>query len=458
MAPGAQSGMGKWIALFVVVLAASLAAVLGIRPLAYSQGWLTNGGQSSLSPSALETYRVPTPTPSPITTEPARVPTAEGLGAALRAVTADTDADLTAWVADLRTGEVLFEQGAWTPVVPASGIKVLTATALLASVASDQSVTTSVVLNDAGLVVLVGGGDPSLRSEPDPAAYPAAVSTRALAQQTADALRAKGVTSVSVGFDDDLFVGPSWHPAWPMADELYVGDVSALMVNGGSLGEAGFSHTPAEDAARVFAGQLREAGITVDAEVGRVDGQGATLASAESPTMSVLVIDALLRSDNTATEVLARHLAIAVGQPASFDGVSAAMRSTLERLGLPVDGTVFADASGMASTNRVTAGLLGQTIVKDANHVTLSRIVDGLPVGGASGTLRSRYGRDDARAGRGWVHAKTGTLAGVGSLTGYAQTADGALIAFSFVLNDGSDAGLRPYLDRLTATIAACGC
>jgi serine-type D-Ala-D-Ala carboxypeptidase/endopeptidase (penicillin-binding protein 4) len=57
---------------------------------------------------------------------------------------------------------------------------------------------------------------------------------------------------------------------------------------------------------------------------------------------------------------------------------------------------------------------------------------DALPIGGADGTLKNRL-KNSAAAGN--VHAKTGTLDQVSSLSGYVTTAAGEKLAFSVLTN-----------------------
>jgi D-alanyl-D-alanine carboxypeptidase/D-alanyl-D-alanine-endopeptidase (penicillin-binding protein 4) len=56
-----------------------------------------------------------------------------------------------------------------------------------------------------------------------------------------------------------------------------------------------------------------------------------------------------------------------------------------------------------------------------------------LPIAGKDGTLRNRMRGTKAE---GNVHAKTGTLASVRSLSGYLRTADGERLGFSIIANN----------------------
>ncbi len=70
------------------------------------------------------------------------------------------------------------------------------------------------------------------------------------------------------------------------------------------------------------------------------------------------------------------------------------------------------------------------------------------------GTLRSRM-RGTVAAGH--VHAKTGSLTGVSSLSGYVTTADGQLWVFSMVTNNAIGVNLKALEDTVAVRLAQEG-
>ena len=61
--------------------------------------------------------------------------------------------------------------------------------------------------------------------------------------------------------------------------------------------------------------------------------------------------------------------------------------------------------------------------------------------------------------GRGVVRAKTGTIRGVNTLTGYVVTEDGHPLAFALMTSGGAgQTSARLWLDRASAALASCGC
>ncbi len=376
-----------------------------------------------------------------------------------------------AHVIDVATGEVLYD-AADDPTVPASTMKLVTAVSVLDALGPDTRLRTRVAVVDPDAatprVVIVGAGDPSLRSTgakvggAGTSLTPA--SLQELAASTARALALRGITRVRVRYDASLFTGPAEHPTWagsfPAAG--VVAPVSALVVDQGRRTPGGVSRVadPAAQAGQEFAEQLAAAGVTVRGELKELatPDDAATLAHVESPSVGVLVERMLAASDNDYAEILGRLGAAASGGPASFAGVAARAAQVLAELGVDDAGARFADASGLSRGNRLAPSTLTDLLAVTAQGY--GSIHSGLPVAGATGSLAARFRTTDQQPARGVVRAKTGTLTGVGSLAGYVSRPDGRLLAFGFV--DGSTPGgalaARAAFDRAAAALVTCDC
>ncbi len=97
-------------------------------------------------------------------------------------------------------------------------------------------------------------------------------------------------------------------------------------------------------------------------------------------------------------------------------------------------------------------------LAASADHPELRPVVTGLPVAGFDGSLLQRF---DRSRGRGWVHAKTGTLTGTSALAGLVTDARGRALVFAFVSNRIPLIGTldaRAALDRLATALADCPC
>ncbi len=288
-----------------------------------------------------------------------------------------------------------------------------------------------------------------------------------LAQQTAAALKATGTGSVKLNFDTSLYSGPVLHP---QNDSANIAAVTPLMVDEGRIDPRDQGDSPARvsdpagQAADVFTALLQAQGITVQGrpKPGTAAPGAKLLGKVESPTMARLVDRLLTTSDNTLAEAVARQAAVAAHQPASFDGAVTAVTQELGRLGLPMNGVVLHDGSGLHSGNLIPPLVLAKVLALAGSpqHPELRPVLTGLPIAGFTGTLLSRFGpTSGAQSATGIVRAKTGTLSGVNTLAGTLVDADGRVLVFALMTRTtAAPTDAKPAMDRIVSHIAACGC
>lgn len=458
------SALGLTLAILLVV---TVAGWFGGPKVLYALALWSDSGSPTIDPGLYAPPPVPTPRPVPPTpvaaaaTVQGKLPDGATLLARLNAVDRSKVPRPGLAVVDPLTATSITGQSADALFTPASTLKLLTSAAALAAFGPDHRFTTRVVAGTGSQIVLVGGGDPYLRGAAT-TNYPARASIADLAEATATALKAAGRTSVTLAYDDSLFTGPGWNPAWPAT---YHGDAtptSALWVDEDVTG-ATHNQNPSGDAATAFVAQLSARGIAVTATAAGTAPSGATeIASVQSLPLDLIVEQLLLHSDNDATEVLFRQVAIAAGKSGSITDAQVAVPAKLAEIGLWRDGMKMDDGSGLSRGNLATPSVLALAIAKGFADVRYRSLVEGLPTAAADGTLHARF--DDLPtegAGRGAVRAKTGTLTGVHSLAGFTRTADGAVVAFAFIANDvPADGALaaRDWLERTSSVVAACGC
>lgn len=382
----------------------------------------------------------------------APAPTAQGVQKAL-APLIDTGRLGTAsiLVIDPAANATLLDHSASTPRTPASTTKLLTASAALHDLGASTKLATRVV-GAGNAITLVGGGDATLIVGHKPAG---AASLAQLATRTAKSL---GTTkSVTLTYDASLFRGSSIGPGWGTAI-LRTGEVapvSALMT----------AHTrasdPAKAAAKDFAKALAKRGVTVTSIApGTAAADAPELARVESPELSVLVQQMLTDSNNDLAESLGHLIGAKGGQP-TFAGGAAGTLSALKDMGLPTDGIVLKDASGLSHRNLIPAtvqlSILGDALT--SKRAELWPVTVGLPVAGLSGTLANRFTTAAAKPAIGYVRAKTGTLADVVALSGTVLDKDGRLLLFSVLANRvPSVAAARNAVDAIAGRLAKCGC
>ncbi|MBT8225114.1 MAG: D-alanyl-D-alanine carboxypeptidase/D-alanyl-D-alanine-endopeptidase [Dactylosporangium sp.] len=397
----------------------------------------------------------------------APVPTSAGVSAAVSplATAAGLGGHTAISIVDASTGQSLFSSKD-TASVPASTAKIVTAATVLAARGPAYQITTKVFAGTKpGEVVLVGAGDPTLAAGPD-GTYPGAARLDDLATQVRTALG--GVAPARVVYDSSLFTGDVYGPGWDsdIPTGGYGAAVTALAVDGARVnsqsknGAAQRYSKPDLAAAQAFAKALGLSGADVAA--GTAEQGARELGQVHSPPLARVVELMLSESDNVIAEALARQVAIARGQPVTFVGAAAAMKSVLGELGLPTDGYDLADGSGLSRDNRLTASLLTSILSTAASqdNARLHAIFSGLPVAGYSGTLDERYlTTATGRSAAGNVRAKTGTLTGVNAIAGIVVDADGRLLAFAMIADaTGDTTAAQQSLDRLVVAVAACGC
>jgi D-alanyl-D-alanine carboxypeptidase/D-alanyl-D-alanine-endopeptidase (penicillin-binding protein 4) len=218
------------------------------------------------------------------------------------------------------------------------------------------------------------------------------------------------------------------------------------------------SSDPAFAAATAFARLLTGQGVAVEGTPERVGAPSTAtpIAVVESRPLADIVEYVIASSDNDMAEILARHVAIGLGQPGSSDDAVRAIAQVLSGLGIDVSAMTILDGSGLARDNAVPARALAKvlTVAADPANAHLRAVITGLPVAAFNGTLRERV--EDAP---GQVRAKTGTLTGVHSLAGVITGDGGVAYAFALVSNDAGNAlQARAALDDVAAALAGCGC
>ncbi|MEW6652022.1 MAG: D-alanyl-D-alanine carboxypeptidase/D-alanyl-D-alanine-endopeptidase [Bacteroidota bacterium] len=108
------------------------------------------------------------------------------------------------------------------------------------------------------------------------------------------------------------------------------------------------------------------------------------------------------------------------------------------------------DGSGLSYYNLAASELFSKILVYmyEQETETFAAFFNSLPVGGVDGTLSNRYRNSPAK---GSVFAKTGTLSGVASLSGYINTKKGNWLAFSIIIQNyvGNASEARKIHDKI---------
>ncbi|OKH85067.1 D-alanyl-D-alanine carboxypeptidase [Mycobacterium sp. ST-F2] len=363
-------------------------------------------------------------------------------------------------VTDAITGAQLWALSENVPLQPASTNKTLTAAAALLTLDRNARLTTTVLSGDApGVVVLKGGGDPTLSAAPP--GTDTWYGDAARISDLADQVRKAGVTPRAVQVDVSLYSGPTMAPGWDVAD-IDGGDfapIQSVMIDAGRIQpttvESRRSTTPALDAGRALAMALKIDPANVTVRTTPATG-GQQLGAVQSPPLIERLREMMWASDNVMAESIGREVAAAVNLPQSFDGGVRGVLGQLSKAGLTTSGATLFDASGLSVNDRLTATVLDDVVNAAAGNSEprLRPLLDVLPIAGGSGTLWNRY-VDTPSAG--YLRAKTGSLTGTNALAGVVTDQSGRVLTFALISNNAGPEG-RTALDALAAAFRSCGC
>jgi len=198
---------------------------------------------------------------------------------------------------------------------------------------------------------------------------------------------------------------------------------------------------------RLLAALFAQVGIAWQGQVrtAPLPAEATELTVWESPALAVLVRDINKYSNNVMAQQVFLSLALAAGaQRATWAGAQQAVMQWLAAHDLAMPGLVLDNGCGLSRIARISANDLNALLRSAWHSPVMPEFVSSLPLAGEDGTLR-RHFRDPDTAGR--IHAKTGTLDGVLSLAGYAQTRAGRRYTFAALVNDARAGGAWPALE-----------
>jgi D-alanyl-D-alanine carboxypeptidase len=328
-------------------------------------------------------------------------------------------------VIDGSTGQVIYEKNGFSQRKPASVMKLLTSAAVVQKLELDSTFNTSININpDIKTVIIRGSFDPWISLDHKTARKMSRASLPFMGFETL-----KGVKA---------FNGGSLKNYKVIYSGLFSQDISNLKTFWAKRGfKPTFSAVTDEEAFMAL---------------------GQQIASENSPTVAALIDWILLWSDNVISERLARLSAKAAGYPMSSKGVDMVFREVLAGMQIDASKLVVADASGLSRKNKITAKLMAEFLYKIRQDERYSIIYSGLPIGGVSGTLRSRF-ITTAPSAVGLVRAKTGTLNGTATLAGYVESTDREYVFVTLAdeIPNGNTAlnRARDAIDRVLGRIAA---
>ncbi|MEY4276509.1 MAG: hypothetical protein RIS26_972 [Actinomycetota bacterium] len=403
---------------------------------------------------------------------------------------------LYAYAEDVTAGKVLVNVRSKQQTPSASVMKTVTAAAAIKYLVHPREVaqltpyvaSTKVytIPTEPGTLIIKGGGDHSLTRVGStsyttyylPGQHPAKL--RIIARNVLAALPAETLITKIV-LDDTIFQGPTWNPNW-YAYSRTSGDaapITGLMVDAGRVNPdltdkqySGVRVTdPTMQAGKFFQKWLGAQASGAKLVKGVTPATAVEVFSADSQPITNWIRHALKISDNTETEVIARHTELALRLPNHYSSVQRMGRRLFSSLGADYKKLIMKDASGLAQENRVTPLLLAQLMKAAADPTSdIGSLPSFMATSGDGGTLGGRFVAYNKTTKRyelvipnGSIRAKTGYIGGLYSLAGIITTPENHTIVFAiFARQDAArklyvGAGTKEAIDGIVEKLYLCG-
>jgi serine-type D-Ala-D-Ala carboxypeptidase/endopeptidase (penicillin-binding protein 4) len=378
------------------------------------------------------------------------------------------NASIGVYVKSMKYGDPLYSRNIHQPMTPASTMKIMTAEAALLYLGPDYRFSTQ-LLTDAksvsngvlqGNLYVVLSGDPSLNYDD--------------LYDLLESLRSQQIQAIAgnVYIDntayDQRFYGPGW--IWNDKKFCYGAPISASIINHNcppvkvmssnvskrkvnghssrvrrpSVWTVNKVVTDVPDYNRtLFKGLLNQMGVRVYGSVtfGSAPEKLSLVSAHSSKPLRELLTDMLKKSDNIIAGAVFKKIGQLYNrQPGSWENSSYAVSQILSnKASVNLSGMRILDGSGLSPDNLATPAQMMQVLDYAYHHNDISYdFISALPISGVDGTLKHRMGNITRK-----VRAKTGTISGVVSLTGYTVTADKEPVAFVIMINGYKGMGWR---------------
>ena len=196
---------------------------------------------------------------------------------------------------------------------------------------------------------------------------------------------------------------------------------------------------PALHAANLLAQLLKDRGIKTDGSIRAVHepDPGEAMRTVLAEHLSIPLKDSVKLvnkiSQNLHTEVLLRTAARQQGRWATPEDLQKFPEAFYAKAGIPEGDVIQTDGSGLSRHDLVTPRAFVAVLAYAQKQAWFPEFLASLPVAGADGTLNERM-KEPPLTGK--IHAKTGSVTHVRTLSGYAETPGGRKLIFSFLSNN----------------------
>ncbi|OIJ12931.1 D-alanyl-D-alanine carboxypeptidase/D-alanyl-D-alanine-endopeptidase [Anaerobacillus arseniciselenatis] len=190
----------------------------------------------------------------------------------------------------------------------------------------------------------------------------------------------------------------------------------------------------------LFKLSLKDHGIKLTEKMkrGATPTEATMLTKHSSKPLSQLIVPLMKLSNNAYAEMFTKEMGKKIHWEGNWEKGLEVIGAELEKLGLDPNQLFLRDGSGISHVNLISTNQISKLLYEIQRQEWFPLFFDSLPVAGSEdelegGTLRYRLkGTSTYRN----VHAKTGTLTTVSSISGYTKTKAGEILTFSIILNN----------------------
>lgn len=173
----------------------------------------------------------------------------------------------------------------------------------------------------------------------------------------------------------------------------------------------------------------------------------------KSPVLTEIINETNKSSNNSFAETILKTIGAELGEDGSISAGRKLVAEKLKELNVDTDGFQQSDGSGLSRQGFVTTRFLCNYLSMLYNSNMYSTFVNSLPIAGIDGTMKNMLKNTVAENN---VKAKSGSLSGVRSYSGYVTTKSGKDLCFSFVFNNFTckSAAITRKMEKLMILLA----
>ena len=218
-------------------------------------------------------------------------------------------------------------------------------------------------------------------------------------------------------------------------------------------------HNPALYLATTFKETLEKHGIEVFGNVRLIDKRDSFSSNLEriaqtTSTMEQTVLVTNKRSQNFYAEQILKTLGAHIKGKGNLKMGIEVLDDLLNKLGFHPEEYQIEDGSGLSKGNKLSPKMITSLLVFMNKHPYGKVLYDSLPVPGIDEGLNRRF---PSPRYENKIHAKTGTIAKVSTLSGYVDTLNGDILAFSILMNNFENlTDIQKIQNNLCRTLVDC--